>query len=562
MTRVFAQETLWQKDLKSSTQDFLTSMSLTLDRQILLSGSSIQNKSGSPQTATNKQNNGYDYHVVKLSQEGNILWDKYFGGSRHDYLVASVPTYEGGFLLAGTSFSNQSGDKKEHNLGGSDVWVIRLNENGEELWQKTLGTRNNDEASSIVQAVDQGFFVAGNISSGKNLFGSKDVFVSKLDKTGKLINTTVVGGKGLDEVQEILATPDGGSVLLIYSNSGRSENKMLTANSDSTEGNTSHSSDSETEEGYATDLLSSLMKDAENQTQTDSELIGKTEEGFGEGDYWIVKLDKNAKVEWQRTYGGKGDDRPKTIAVTEQGYLIGGESRSGSSGNKKENTKESTDIWLIMVDNAGNEWWQKSYSLGNRDVLMSLSVIRKTGRHNQSEDKGFLLGGYTQAEEKIKSDDEKFWMLYIDPTGKEEWRKHVEGKSRKKEERLVSAKLQTDGTFLLAGTSADQLGEENWKVLKLGDKDLDQLIEKQDIRIYPNPVEEYCYVEIGKSVWDENNRNEEAEIFLHDMSGRQVQSLKTRQQVTRINTSSLPQGIYVVTAQTKTKSVNAKIVKR
>ncbi len=337
---------------------------------------------------------------------------------------------------------------------------------------------------------------------------------------------------------------------------------MLTANSDSTEGNTSHSSDSETEEGYATDLLSSLMKDAENQTQTDSELIGKTEEGFGEGDYWIVKLDKNAKVEWQRTYGGKGDDRPKTIAVTEQGYLIGGESRSGSSGNKKENTKESTDIWLIMVDNAGNEWWQKSYSLGNRDVLMSLSVIRKTGRHNQSEDKGFLLGGYTQAEEKIKSDDEKFWMLYIDPTGKEEWRKHVEGKSRKKEERLVSAKLQTDGTFLLAGTSADQLGEENWKVLKLGDKDLDQLIEKQDIRIYPNPVEEYCYVEIGKSVWDENNRNEEAEIFLHDMSGRQVQSLKTRQQVTRINTSSLPQGIYVVTAQTKTKSVNAKIVKR
>ena len=107
----------------------------------------------------------------------------------------------------------------------------------------------------------------------------------------------------------------------------------------------------------------------------------------------------------------------------------------------------------------------------------------RTTKNNQSEDKGFLIGGYTQAEEKIQTDDEKFWMIYLDTKGKEEWRKHVEGKSKKKEERLVSAKLQNDGTFLLAGTSAEELGQENWKILKLGDKDLDHLIEKQDIRI-------------------------------------------------------------------------------
>ena len=66
------------------------------------------------------------------------------------------------------------------------------NENGEELWQKTLGTKNNDEASAVVQAVDEGFFIAGNISSNKNLFGSKDIFVTKLDKAGKLLNTTIL----------------------------------------------------------------------------------------------------------------------------------------------------------------------------------------------------------------------------------------------------------------------------------------------------------------------------------------------------------------------------------
>ena len=123
---------------------------------------------------------------------------------------------------------------------------------------------------------------------------------------------------------------------------------------------------------------------------------------------------------------------------------------------------------------------------------------------------------------------------------------------------MVSAKLQSDGTFLLAGTSAEQLGEENWKILKLGDKQLDDLVENKDIRIYPNPVEDYAYVEIGFEL----QKNEEAEIRLHDMSGKQVQSIKTKNAVTKINTSVLPQGVYIVTAKTSNKSVNTKIVKK
>ena len=341
--------------------------------------------------------------------------------------------------------------------------------------------------------------------------------------------------------------------MIAYSTSGKAENKTLKT----LETDTQHS------ENKAIDILSSLKTSTNAQnpstdTSQSSTLFGKSEENFGNGDYWVIKLDKNANVEWQKTYGGNEDDRPKTIALTEKGYLIGGESRSNSSGNKRENIKEGTDLWMISLDNDGNEIWQKNYSFGNRDVLMSTNVIRKTNKDNFSEDRGFLLGGYTQAEGKIASDDEKFWMLYIDANGKEEWRKHVEGKSKKKEERLVSAKLQSDGTFLLAGTSAEELGQENWKILKLGDKDLDDLIEKQEIRIYPNPVEDYCYVEIGFPM----QYNEEAQIFLHDMSGRQMQTIKTKNKVTKINTAMLPQGVYVVTAATPSKSVNAKIVKK
>src|SRR6218665_800697 len=512
LCHVQAQKVSWQRDILSSTQDFLTTMTPTIDRQILLSGSSIQSKTDNQQPSTNNQNSGYDYHIVKLDQQGSKLWERYFGGSRHDYLASSIATEDGGFALVGTSFSNISGDKKENNLGGSDVWLLRLNENGEELWQKTLGTKSNDEASAIVQSTDQGFFVAGNINDNRKLFGSKDVFVSKLDKDGKLIKTTVLGGKSLDEVTDMIPTPDGGAVVLIYSTSGKTDNLNNTDNSNSQNNN------SNTPNGNTIPEITSTVKT----------FIGKSEDGFGNGDYWVVKLDKNANVEWQKTYGGSGDDRPKTIANTRNGYIVAGESRSSSSGNKKENIKEGTDLWVINLDKTGNEIWQKSYSFGNRDVAMSLDVIRKTNKDNFSEDRGFLLGGYTQAEEKMKKDDEKFWMLYIDTTDKEEWRKYVEGKEKKNEERLISAKLQSDGSYLLAGTSAEELGKENWKVVKLEDKQLDDLIDNKDIRIYPNPVKDYAYVEIGLDF-------QSADIYVYDMTGKQIQQFQTKNKVTKVS---------------------------
>ena len=69
-------------------------------------------------------------------------------------------------------------------------------------------------------------------------------------------------------------------------------------------------------------------------------------------------------------------------------------------------------------------------------------------------------------------------------------------------------------------------------------------------------MDDYCYVEIGFEF------NGEAEITLHDMSGRQVQNIKTKNRVTKINTVKLPQGVYIVTATTPNKSVNSKIVKK
>ncbi|WP_111959322.1 T9SS type A sorting domain-containing protein [Chryseobacterium lathyri] len=502
ISTIYSQDILWQRDIKSSTQDFLSQVTTTIDGQYLISGSSIQ--SGAlTSSASAKQNNGYDYHLVTLNQKGELVWEKYFSGNNHDYLSASIATQEGGFLLAGTSYSGKGLDKKDESKGGSDLWLIRLSEFGDQIWQKTLGSASDEEARSVIQTTDLGFFVAGNVQNSAKGHGSKDVLIIKLDKDGKELSQSILGGKGLDEVEKMIPTKDGGALLGIYSRSGVGGTKKT--------------------------------------------------ENYGEGDFHIIKLDKNCKVQWEKNYGGTADDHLRTLALTSNGYVIGGESRSEISGNKTVGIEEKTDLWLVALDEKGNEQWQKSYNFGGRDVLMGMSVLHSADDKNT---KGVLIGGYTQSEERIKADDEKFWMLYLDQNGNEQWRKYIKGESSKREERLSDIKLNRDGSIILAGTSADTLGEENWKIIKLGDKQIDQLIEKQDIKIYPNPVSDYAYVEIGLEF-------KEADIMLYDMGGRQLQSLKTKNKVTKINTQNLIQGAYLVMIKTDLgKTANAKLIKK
>jgi len=501
---ISAQEVVWQKDIKSNTQDFLSQVTTTIDGQYLITGSSIQ--AGSQKMGagnTTKQNNGYDYHLIKLNQQGEEVWEKYFSGQNHDFLSATVNTQEGGFLLSGTSFSSKSLDKKEDSKGGSDIWLVRINEFGDEMWQKTIGGTSDEEARSVIQTTDLGFFVAGNVQNSAKGYGSKDVFIIKLDKNRGIASQIILGGKGLDEVEKMIPTKDGGALLGVYSRSSATGSKKT--------------------------------------------------ENFGEGDYWIIKLNKDGKVEWEKNFGGKGDDHLRTLSLTSTGFLIGGESRSERSGNKTVGIEEGTDLWLVSLNERGEEIWQKSYNFKNRDVLMGMSVLHAADDKTST---GILLGGYTQAEGRIESDDETFWMLYLNENGDEQWRKHVKGESSQKEERLSDIKLNRDGSIILAGTSAEELGKENWKIVKLGDKQIDQLIEKPDIKIYPNPVSDYAYVEIGFDFKD-------AEILLYDMSGRQLQSLKTKNKVTKINTQNLIQGAYLVTIKTDTnKTANAKLIKK
>ncbi|MFC4686161.1 T9SS type A sorting domain-containing protein [Epilithonimonas pallida] len=581
----YAQKVSWQKNIDSGTQDFLSGLAVTIDGQYLVSGSSIQtlrqvqgDSSGSTAvnpSSTHNQNKGYDYHILKLDQQGQKVWEKYFSGNQHDYLSATVSTREGGFLLAGTSYSSLGLDKKDKSNGSSDIWLIKIDENGEEQWQKTIGTRYSEEARSVTQTTDEGYIVAGSTNHPKSGYGSKDVLVIKLDKKGRIISQLILGGKGLDEVEKVIPTKDGGVLMGIYSRSGAIGNDELSMINDKRSMISNSSTlvnvknGSVQNNGDASAALS--MTNTQSGNSSNVILSGaegsvnyypKTSNNYGEGDYWIVKLDKNASVQWEKNFGGSEDDHVRTMALTDSGYIIGGESRSETSGNKRAKLEEGTDLWVLALDEDGNEQWQHSYNFKNRDVMMSLNTIRHhnvilSGAEGSQSVKGFLIGGYTQSEGKIEKNDETFWMLYIDWNGKEVWRKYVEGRDKKKEERLTSALLNRDGSYILAGTSAEELGKENWKVVKLEDKQIEDLMENRDIQIYPNPVKDYCYVEIGLDF-------ESADVYVYDMTGKVIQTFNTKNRVTKIDTSKLPQGVYIIKASIPTqqnKKLTAKIVK-
>jgi hypothetical protein len=560
---VQAQKVGWQKNLASGTQDLLSGLAITIDGQYLVSGSSIQEDQD---PTGSDRNRGYDYHILKLDQQGQKVWEKYFSGNQHDYLGSTVSTREGGFLLAGTSYSSMALDKKHKGNGSSDIWVIKIDGNGEEEWQRTIGTRYSEEARSVTQTTDEGYIIAGSTNHPKLGYGSKDVLVTKLDRTGKVINQLILGGKGLDEVEKVIPTKDGGVLMGIYSRSGTYDGQPRSkVNSKEVNSNSRSSIDNNTSTSTITNNNPSNANGQDGTESYDINFYGKSDDNYGEGDYWIVKLDKNGNVQWERNFGGSEDDHIRTMALTDSGYIIGGESRSGTSGNKSAKLEEGTDLWVLALDEDGNEQWQRSYNFRNRDVLMSLNEIKEQREKNKEGTKGFLIGGYTQAEGRVQKNDETFWMLYIDRNGKEVWRKYVEGRDKKKEERLTSALLNRDGSYILAGTSAEELGRENWKVVKLLDSDVEDLMENKDIQIYPNPVKDYCYVELGVGGFESGSAGGlSADIYVYDMTGKVIQQLNTKNRVTKVDTSKLPQGVYIIKANIPTqkdKKLTTKIVK-
>ena len=393
----------WQNTIGGNNNDYLQSVQQTSDGGYILAGFSYSDLSGDKTEALIGNS---DYWVVKVNSAGTTEWQNTIGGSSYDDLYSAQQTSDGGYILAGRSYSGISGDKTEASSGGYDYWIVKLNNTGAIEWQNTIGGSGDDNLWSAEQTADGGYILGGYSTSGisgdktEAAIGLADYWVVKLDNSGNIEWQNTIGGTNTDYLVTAHQTADNGYILGGYS-------------------------------------ISTLSGD-------------KTEATIGVYDFWVLKLNTTGSILWQNTIGGNSTEYLRSIEqTTDGGYILGGPSYSGVGGDKTEanfDGGEFKDYWVVKLNSNGAVVWQNAYGAVGDDVL---------GAIRQTSDGGYIAGGYSNS--GISGDKSEaclgnydYWVLKLSSTGIVQWQHTIGGNSA---DYLNSLHQTTDGGYILGGYS-------------------------------------------------------------------------------------------------------------
>jgi uncharacterized delta-60 repeat protein len=326
----------------------------------------------------------YDFWVLKLNSDGTVAWQKTYGGTDNDYAHSIQQTSDGGYIVAGDTYSFVA--------GSYDFWVLKLNSDGTVVWQKTYGGTDNDYAHSIQQTSDGGYIVAGYTWSFGA--GSYDFWVLKLNSDGTVAWQKTYGGTEGDLARSIQQTTDGGYIVAGGTDSfgdGYYVFWVLKLNSDGTV------AWQKTYGGTEGDEASSIQ-----QTSDGGYIVAGQTFSFGAGayDFWVLKLNSNGAVAWQKTYGGTDMDQASSIQQTSDGgYIVAGNTRSFRSGTG------SGDVLVLKLNSNGTVAWQKIYGGPLYDFAYSIQ---------QTSDGGYIVAGWTRS---FGVGSDHIWVLKLDAHG-------------------------------------------------------------------------------------------------------------------------------------------------
>lgn len=329
----------WQKCLGGTNTDAANSIQQTFDGGYIISGSS-----GSNDGDVSGNNGASDYWIVKLDSIGNVQWQKSLGGTANDIANSIQQTNDSGYIVVGSSVSNDGDVTINH--GDNDYWVVKLDQIGNIQWEKSFGGSQTDQAKSVTQTIDGGFIVAGHsISQDGNVTGNNggsDFWIVKLDNFGSIQWEKSLGGTlnslNSDVATSIKQTADGGYIVGGYCGSNGGD---IT--------------------GYHVSV------------------------GFGDGDYWIVKLDSTGNIQWQKCFGGTSNDQSNSIQLTHDGgYVIAG--FTASNDGDVTGNHGGTDYWIVKLNSNGIMQWQKCLGGTGDDVALSIE---------ETTDNGYIIAGET-----------------------------------------------------------------------------------------------------------------------------------------------------------------------
>jgi len=345
-------DTLWTRTFGGVDEDAGYSIQLTDDGGYIVTGITRSYGAGA-----------FDICVIKTDSDGNEVWTQTFGGEDYDWGIHNQQTAEGGFIIVGSTNS--------FSIGRYDVWLIKTDTKGNEIWSQTFGGFYLDSGYHVQQTSDSGYIVTGATDSFGA--GGYDAWLVKTDSLGNETWSQTYGGTVAEHGFCVQQTVDGGYIITGSTESfgaGSTDLWLVKTDSDGNEVWTQTFGGAAKEEGRAV-----------QQTVDGGYIITGRTASFGAGanDVWLIKTDSDGNEVWSQTLGGTAEEESRAVRQTiDGGYVIAGTTESFGAG--------SADMWLVKTDSSGNEIWNMTFGGVENDKGFGVQ---------QTADGGYIVTGST-----------------------------------------------------------------------------------------------------------------------------------------------------------------------
>ncbi len=502
-----AQPTIqWEQSYGGSLADLANSIIQTNDGGYIVAGYS---KSTDDDVTNNHGEN--DYWVVKLDSQGVIQWENSYGGSDNEVANSIIQTRDSGYVIGGYTGSNDDEVIGIHSMY-DDYWLVKINDSGVFQWGKCYGGSLNDDARSVIQTNDGGFMIVGASESTDGdvvgNYGAWNAWVVKTNDTGAIQWTKCYGGSEVDGAMDVHQTIDGGYILACSASS------------------------------------------------VDSEVVGN----HGGYDYWVVKIDSIGTIQWSKCYGGSADDLLQKVIITNDGgYALAGVSYS--SDGDITNSYGNGDYWIVKIDSGGIIQWQKSYGGSGEDIATSIvqnsDASYYIGGYTQSYD-GEVTGNHG-------SGNLDYWVIKINSQGSMLWEKCLGGSqteyayagcsSNDGSFLIAGASVSDDGD--VTGHHGTTANYDYWVVKLFPDSittGINEVNSSNGISIYPNPTNSTITLHFNQS----GIVNYELRII--DVFGREIYKESVTSNDTKIDVSKWSEGVYFYQITSEKETYRGKFI--